>query len=191
LVEAMIAVGLLFIIAAGILPLFSRAISNNFMGADATRLSNFARETAEDVLSAPFDQPGLTVLAGTPALVINEAWVTDSRTTDTDERSSFEGRWYVLDDPDNPTTLPANSLLQAQFRRTTTVRQFGIGQWAPQAAFVSADAYAGGVAPEFIQLKEVEIEVRTASGIAAADGSVVSNMMGVQRPTRVRVIKAF
>ena len=68
LIEALIAAAILLIIALGLIPLFSRAITDNVNGNDATQATNGSRTQLEDMLGLPFANTRLTVPAAGPGL---------------------------------------------------------------------------------------------------------------------------
>lgn len=184
LIEALISVGLLFIVAAGILPLFSRSIVNNAIGNDANRSANFSRSSAERMLAQPFDSALLTVPDGAQQLEVVEQWFT-ARVAGNDDQPASEGAWFQASPADN---RPTDRLLPAQWFRTSTVRQFGVGQWRQAELLADADAYSGGTHQDFLQLKVVDIQV---TGVASQSAPGLANILGSQRPMRVRVMKAF
>lgn len=180
LVEALVAVGLLFIIAMGIIPLFSRAILNNALSNDGTRMANFAREIGEYGAGSNFDDPLFELLPGELLLEVRQEWVSDRLSTDSEERAAYEGRWYLEDE------APADQM--RFFRRTVETRQFGIGQWEWGKAFEPASSLPSGSPLGSVQLKLIEIEVRGEAVVGEAGGS---SILGAQRPTRVTLLKAF
>ena len=64
IIEALIAAAILLIIALGLLPLFSRSISDNVSGNDATQATNGSRTQVEEMLKVPFSNDRMTVPAG-------------------------------------------------------------------------------------------------------------------------------
>ncbi len=64
IIEALIASAILLIIALGLLPLFSRSISDNVSGNDATQATNGSRTQIEEMLLVPFSNDRMTIPAG-------------------------------------------------------------------------------------------------------------------------------
>lgn len=186
LVEALVAVGLLFIIAAGILPLFSRAMVNNAMGNDGTRFANFARETGELGMGSNFDVPRFNVPPGATVLTVQERWLTDRLASDTEAGPAHDGRWFQ--ESPAPSQVPADRALAPQFHRVTETRQFGVGQWQRGIVLGDDEALPGDSPVASVQLKVIDIEVRGNSVVGEEGGS---SILGAQRRTRVTLIKAF
>jgi hypothetical protein len=64
IIEALIAAAILLIIALGLLPLFTRSISDNVSGNDATQATNGSRTQVEELLNVPFNNDRLAIPAG-------------------------------------------------------------------------------------------------------------------------------
>ena len=64
IIEALIAAAILLIIALGLLPLFSRSISDNVSSNDATQATNGSRTEVEELLNVPFNNTRIVVLNG-------------------------------------------------------------------------------------------------------------------------------
>lgn len=185
LVEALIAVGLIFIIAAGILPLFSRALVNNSMGNVGSRNANAAREAGEYAIGAPFNDPQLTIPAGATVLVAEHNWVSDRLAADATEHNPWEGRWFQRSP--GASAVPTDRFGGVTARRIVETRQYGVGQWTNGTPLEEADALAGDTLNDFVQLKVVEIELRSEDELGAS----ILKTLGNQRSSRVRLLKAF
>lgn len=183
LVEALISVGLIFIIAAGVLPLFARAMVSNHTGALGSKTANAAREMGEFALSANFDDPSFDIPAGQTLLTIEDRWITSRLATDTapeDEVNAWDGAWYR--ETPGPSQVPTDRFEDPRLTRRTGTRQYGIGQWTNQFQPLDpADALPGDALVPFVQMKTVEIEVSGLENI----------ILTGQRPARVRLLKAF
>jgi Tfp pilus assembly protein PilV len=142
LIEALIAAAILMIIALGLLPLFSRAISDNTSGNDASQATNNSRTQVEEMLQLPFTNQRLVVPAGSKLLETKDYW---TRGNAQQEGSSNEGWWA------NPS---GHGLVL--WNRTTHVRQYSISDLADGKLDTPLD---GGVQPTFVQIKQIEVVV--------------------------------
>jgi type II secretory pathway pseudopilin PulG len=189
LVEALISVGLLFIIAAGILPLFARSLANNAAGADATNLTLKTRDVLEDAASSDFNQADWTIPGGATTVLRDELWFTDQLASDAAPKAPNEGRWFPF------AGAPNDRAEGPRWLRRTQVWQFGVGQWVSGQPFDTTTAYDGTTLPDFVQLKLVEVDVRSYPRNLTVEGAALedrwSSLLGTQRPMRVRYIKAF
>lgn len=185
LVEALIAVGLIFIIAAGILPLFSRALINNNMGSVGSRNANAAREVGEYAVGSSFDDPWFAIPPGATVLVTEDNWVSDRLAADPDEHNPWEGRWFRRSP--GASAVPTDRFGGVTARRIVETRQYGVGQWSNGAPLVEADALSGDTLNDYVQLKVVDIELRSEDELGAS----ILKSLGNQRSSRVRLLKAF
>ena len=64
LIEVLVATLIFFIIAIGIIPLFSRAILSNKAGADATTISHFGLSRLEELTEPPFNSAIMAPASG-------------------------------------------------------------------------------------------------------------------------------
>jgi Tfp pilus assembly protein PilV len=143
-VESLIASLILLIIALGLIPLFARALRDNTSGADATQASNHGRARLEEFQQLPFNNQALTLAAGSTTLALDESWAQGLR----DVGDADEGWW--------PGAPSGRGLLL--WRRTTTVRQFGITDLDDGRL---DNPLAGGTQPAFVHLKEVEVRLES------------------------------
>ncbi len=160
LIEAVIAAGLLLIIAAGILPLFVQALSSNQSGADSTSVSNMARSQVEELFQLPFNHVELTPTAGTE--LVTQSYY-----------SLNERKWYdgeAPTDPNNP----------ALWTRTATVRQYSVNSLDDQL-LDSGEALAAGADPGQIHFKEIEV---------TAVGTRQAGPLGPSRRISLRMLKS-
>lgn len=156
LVETIIASLILMVIALGVLPLFSRAMASNLSGSESTSLANMAVTRAEELFQLAFDHDLLTVPVGATEVVRDEVW--------TDE----DGHWIDGD----------GSGKTVRWTRQTRIRQFNVND------LLDADPTPldGGAPAGSVQVKEIEVEVRT-----GRQGSIA---LGPAKSLRVRLFKA-
>lgn len=140
MIEALIAAAILLIIALGLLPLFSRAITDNAVGNDATQATNGCRTQLEELVSLPFNSQRLTVPAAGNVLESTDSWAAGevSETGDADE-----GWW--------PGTPNDKGLLL--WTRATRVRQYSVNDLADGKL---DNPLPGSTDPTFVQLQEIE-----------------------------------
>lgn len=110
LIEVLVASAILLVIALGLVPLYTRSIRSNVEGFDYTHVSNFAKSRAEEYRQLPFASPDLTVPAGSTELEVPDFY------SQAQHRWMDEAEWAAKSAGD-----------VALFTRTTTVRQFGVG----------------------------------------------------------------
>jgi prepilin-type N-terminal cleavage/methylation domain-containing protein len=143
MVEALIAVALIGIVAVGLIPLFTRAMSDNMAGSDYTRVSNYARSDEEDFFREPFANYTSSVGSGVSTGQLLE---------------------YL-----NPTTLkwvqgsvPAGNP-QIVWTRTTTYQQFSVNDMDDDQIF--DNPLSGGTESSSIQLVQATVQVKSVSAI--------------------------
>ncbi|HYO13621.1 MAG TPA: prepilin-type N-terminal cleavage/methylation domain-containing protein [Thermoanaerobaculia bacterium] len=135
-IEVLIATAIFFILAIGLLPLFTHSMANNVAGREATEVSNFTRSRTEELLQLPFNAENMTLPAGGNELVIEEYW------------SDAEDAWKPGPAPDS---------LDVIWLRTTRIRQFAVGDLLDGTL---DNPLPGSFPPEHVHLKEIEVEVR-------------------------------
>lgn len=144
LLEVLVASVILLVIALGLVPLYTRSIRSNTDGFDYTRVSNMAKSRAEEYMQLPFDDPLLIVPGGTDQSVANDFY------------SQQQHEWFPAI-PDGDAAL---------FSRTTTVRQFSIGD-----VTTPLDGNAG---PNAVHLKEITVAVQgNRAGAAFGPGKTI------------------
>jgi hypothetical protein len=143
MVEALIAVALIGIVAVGLIPLFTRAMSDNMAGADYTRVSNYARSDEEDFFREPFANYTSSVGSGLTTGQLLE---------------------YL-----NPTTLkwvqgsvPAGNP-QIVWTRTTTYQQFSVNDMDDDQIF--DNPLSGGTEASSVQIVQATVQVKSVSAI--------------------------
>lgn len=168
LIEALIAAAILLVIALGLIPLFTRSIVDNSLGNDATQASNHGKTHLEELLQLPFNNQRLTVPAGGAQLQAVDTFALGNQNQIGD---AAEGWW-----PGAPTDKG-----RVAWTRTTTVRQFGIGD-LDDGVLDPKEAKPGGTQPIFIHLKEVEVQMDSSRQLRLPAGN---------RGLTLRVLKPF
>lgn len=164
MIEALIAAAILLIIALGLLPLFSRAISDNVSGNDATQATNGSRTQLEELLQVPFNNTRLAIPGGSTQLQVADFWTRgDAKKTG----SANEGWW-----------ASPSGHGQVLWQRTTRVRQYSISDLADGKLDTPLP---GDTQPTFVQLKELEVEMDNPKK------DLIGNGQGIT----LRVIKPF
>ena len=160
LVEASVAAAILLLLAVGVLPLFAQALATNLAGADSSFASDAARSTSERLYQLPFDHPELTLVAGTER--VTESYY-----------SLTERRW-------KPGSEPAGGPDPALWRRTTTIRHYGVGALEDEL-LETTEALDAAADPGHVHLKEIEVSVR---------GTRTAGPLGPGRGVAVRLLKS-
>ena len=137
LVEVLIASLILLFVALGIIPLFTMAAQSNLQGSENTKAANYARERLEQLWQMPFNDPYLTITAGTER-------------AHTDYYDETQGKWLPLSGEP-----PAGTL----WTRHTEIRQFAVDDL--EAPITAEQAAAD---PVRVQLKEITVHIDTRRG---------------------------
>ena len=64
LVEVLVAMALMAVLMVGVLPLFTKSMTNNVEGSQITEVTNHARVRLEEMSIAPYDGESMTVPLG-------------------------------------------------------------------------------------------------------------------------------
>ena len=163
-IEALIAAAILLIIALGLLPLFSRAISDNVSGNDATQATNGSRTQLEELLQVPFNNTRLAIPGGSTQLQAADFWTRG----DAQKTGSADEGWWT--NPSGHGTV--------LWQRTTRVRQYSVSDLADGKLDTPLP---GDTQPTFVQLKELEVVVDNPKK------GLIGNGQGIT----LRVIKPF
>jgi Tfp pilus assembly protein PilV len=167
MVEALIAAGILLIIAIGLLPLFTRAISDNSSGNDATQSTNGSRTRLEEMLAPPFLHAALTLPA-----VGNQKETLDVFTQgDPDQTGDANEGWAPN----------ASGRGRTLWNRATRVRQYSIDALA-DGDFDDSDRLSGSTQPIFVHLKEVEVVI---------DNPKQGSILGTGQGVTLRLVRPF
>lgn len=160
LVEATIAAALLLVIAGGVLPLFTQALSNNVAGADSSWASNAARSETEELFQLPFNHLELTLTSGTE--LVTPFYY-----------SLYDHEWKAG-------TEPAGGVDPALWNRTSTIRQYSVNALEDEVIdpgeALDFDADLGQ-----IHFKEIEVELL---------GTRTAGPLGPSRRVTVRLLKS-
>ncbi|HEV3459034.1 MAG TPA: prepilin-type N-terminal cleavage/methylation domain-containing protein [Thermoanaerobaculia bacterium] len=144
MIETLIAAALIGVVAIGIIPLFTRAMTDNMVGADYTRVTNYAKSKEEDFTRAQFTDPNIQVPVGQGNLLTTE---------------------YM-----DPTTLqwttvkPLNPL--AVWTRTTTITQYNIDDLIDDQMFDYP--INGGASTDDTHIIQSQVEVKSVSAVGPA-----------------------
>ena len=168
MVEALIAAGVLLIIAVGLLPLFTRAISDNASGNDATQSTNNGRTRLEEMLAPPFLHTALTVPAGGTQKEALDIWTQG----DPDQTGDSNEGWAAPNASGRGRTL---------WNRATRVRQYSIDALA-DGDFDDSDRLSGSAQAIFVHLKEVEV---------AIDNPKQGSILGTGQGVTLRLVRPF
>lgn len=157
LIEVLIAAALMLVVALGVLPLFTQAMTNNLAGNDYMQATNIAKSELERLYELPFSSPDLEV-EGTERVRLQHL-------------KQGSAVWEAGAGPTNPP--PA-------WRRTSTVRQFSL------AGLVDADddgyfdsPLPAGAAATFVHVKEITVQVesgRTGGPVGAGKRAVLRTL---------------
>jgi type II secretory pathway pseudopilin PulG len=142
MVEGLIAAAIIGFVAIGVIPLFTRAMSDNLAGADYTRVTNYAKTEMEDFTRQPF-----------------------ANFTNSVPNGKTSGQLVEYLDPVSSqwTTNLSTSLGQEyHWVRTTTYSQYDVADLG--------NPLTGGTAGNSIQLMMVTINVQGSSQFSAAGG---------------------
>jgi Tfp pilus assembly protein PilV len=164
IIEALIASAILLIIALGLLPLFSRSISDNVSGNDATQATNGSRTQVEELLNVPFNNDRMLVPTGATKSEVKTSYTAGAldKTGDTDEG------WWA--DPTGHGSVLWN--------RTSEVRQYTISDLDDRTL---DDPKPGGTEATFVHFKEVTVIVENPK----------KNLFGGGQGITLKVIKPF
>jgi Tfp pilus assembly protein PilV len=131
LIEVLVATALLFIVAIGVIPLFSRAMIANKVGSDATTVSHFGLSRVEELNQPPFNSP------------VMEPAVVDEYYSKADET------W-------RPGVAPSDD--PATWTRTTEITQYAYADFKDD--MVLDDPLPAGAPSTDVHIKLIEVEVR-------------------------------
>ena len=182
LVEALVATGILLLIAIGLIPLFASSILNNTRGSDSTVSTNFSRTQVEGLLQLPFNSPSLTVPAAGSQAETDEWWAPGAAGTINDPS---EG-WV------NAAVTPKPASTVSPWSRTTVVSQFSVAALADGQLDPKSEAENGATPANNVHLKLVAVEVDSAKGaVAAQDTSKFGAVLGGGEKIAIQAVKAF
>jgi prepilin-type N-terminal cleavage/methylation domain-containing protein len=164
LIEVLIAMALAGLLLIGVLPLFTKSMTNNVEGNQLTEVTNNARLHLEELMAMPVDAEDLTVPDGEDQLVTVEMF------------SPTEERWI------DETQFGADE--QPLFTRTTRVRQFNMSAVSNiDLEFEDDEVLPGGTPTSQVQIKEIVVRVNTGR-------PTFLSLMGRQKAVTLRVLKS-
>ena len=187
LIEVLIAMGIMTIVAIGILPMFTQSVANNFQGRETSQAVNRARSELEALVQADFNSEQLTLLPGEtvegcdgtpePGREVLNFWHPDD--VNDKPRKDRNPRWVTENEfrGDYPDRTPP-------YIRRTRIRQYDlvslqasedVCDWVPLAA--DAD-------PSQIHIKQIQVMVTTGDG-------ETSSIFGAPRRLTLTTFKAF
>ena len=140
LVEALIAVALIGLIAVGIIPMFTRAMSDNLAGADYTRVTNFAKSKEEDFSRMTFNQQAIQLTTGN-----------DLMSTEYMDPANLQ--WSQ--------TKPSSLL--AIWTRNTDISQYSINDSDSNGNYSFTNKLASGTSPLAIHVRQSQVQVQSSS----------------------------
>ena len=143
IIEALIAAAILLIIAIGVLPLFTRALTNNLAGDESTRVSNFSKSAVEDLVNRDFNHVDLLITTGSSKIVGPDYW------QDADKTRTGEEIWTA--------TPPAAGV--GVWQREVEVRQFSVRAFE-DLKLDPAEALPAGADVQDIHFKVSEARVQ-------------------------------
>lgn len=182
LVEALVATGILLMIAIGVIPLFASSILNNTRGSDSTLSTNYSRTQVENLLQLPFNSPSLTVPAASSQAETDEWWAPGATGAIND---SAEG-WQ------DAALTPKPAATVSPWTRKTTVAQFSVSALADGRLDPKTEAEDGSTPANNVHLKVVAVEVDSAKGaVAAQDSSKFGAALGGGETITIQTVKAF
>jgi len=149
IIEALIAAAILLIIALGLLPVFSRAISDNVTGNDATQATNGSRTELEELLQMPFNTQRLLVTAGQ----------TQTQTKDLYTRAKTDPSTgaYEIGNATEGWTADASGRGPVLWNRTTTVQQYSISDLDDNGTLDTP--LNGSIDSGAVHLKQIQVQI--------------------------------
>jgi prepilin-type N-terminal cleavage/methylation domain-containing protein len=164
LIEVLIAMALAGLLLIGVLPLFTKSMTNNVEGNQLTEVTNNARLHLEELMAMPVDAEDLTVPDGENQLVTVEMF------SPTEERWIEESQFSTNEQP--------------LFTRTTRVRQFHMSAVSNiDLEFEDDEVLPGGTPASQVQIKEIVVRVNTGR-------PTFLSLMGRQKAVTLRVLKS-
>jgi type II secretory pathway pseudopilin PulG len=163
MIEALIATAIIGGVAVGVIPLFTRAMSDNMAGSDYTRVSNYSRSEEEDFAREPLANYTNVIPAGqTQSQIVqyidptSKQWVTVAS---------------LAAVPKNPNIV---------WTRTVTYKMFNANDMDDDHLY--NDPIISGSSPTGFQMVEATVQVQAISAIGPEGG---------RRSTTIRLLKSF
>ena len=164
LIEALIATGILLMIAVGIIPLFATSILNNTRGSDSMSATNYGRSQIETLEGMFLKQtPAVSVAAGQKQLVTSEYWTPGAGNQIND---AAEG-WHAG-------TAPSGTL--ATWTRQTTVTEYPLNALDDGILDPATEAQDGSATPMFTMI-QVDLNSGKLGGILGNGERITMRMV--------------
>jgi prepilin-type N-terminal cleavage/methylation domain-containing protein len=164
LIEVLIAMALAGLLLIGVLPLFTKSMTNNVEGNQLTEVTNNARLHVEELMAMPIGAEELTVPDGENELLTVEMF------------SPTQERWI------DETQFGADE--QPLFTRMTRVRQFDMSAVSNiDLEFEDHEVLPGGTPASQVHIKEITVRVNTGR-------PTFLSLMGRQKAVTLRVLKS-
>jgi hypothetical protein len=157
-IEGLIASVLLLVVTLGILPLFSRSMSNNVKGNDSTRQATGATDSFETAISLPFNSGDMSVPAGETEVVVTDTIALKRYASPGGgEDQAISTRWEL------PADLNVGDV--QVMNRQRTLRQYSFFDFVDDYSF--NDPLDGVVQSRLVQFKVIDLTIQDASGLGA------------------------
>jgi hypothetical protein len=153
LIEVLIAAGILLLVFLGVVPMFTQAMMSNQTGGDLTQISNISKSQVEELYQLPFGHPDLTIPGGSTELATVAYWDPATQRFIATPPATGSARWTL----------------------NTTVRQYSLSDLTNNG--VLDTPLDGDATPAFVQLKEIEVQVVSESGIVGADRQILLRVL--------------
>jgi prepilin-type N-terminal cleavage/methylation domain-containing protein len=148
MIEALIAAALIGLVAIGLIPMFTRAMSDNMAGSDYTRVSNYAKSEEEDFARAPYGVMSTEIAVGSTTAqkleYLNPATL----------------QWVIGTPPAGNSSIV--------WTRTTTYSQYSIYDTDTDQTFDYP--VPGGTSPDAVQILQAQVQVKAVSPIGPEGG---------------------
>jgi prepilin-type N-terminal cleavage/methylation domain-containing protein len=154
LIEVVIGAALLLVVAVGVAPLFTKAMTSNQRGREATEVSSYATSKLEEFMQLPFNSPRLTPFDTNTEKVFKDYFSFQDKVwkncTDPDDN-----------DPDPAIECPPSSATDGlQWLRTATVRQYQL--LFNKTTLTSSLQLVPGNAPlNVVHVKEIDVVIES------------------------------
>jgi type II secretory pathway pseudopilin PulG len=163
MIEALIATAIIGGVAVGVIPLFTRAMSDNMAGSDYTRVSNYSRSEEEDFAREPFANYATAVPTGqTQGSVVQYIDPTSKQ-------------WVTVA---NLAAVPKNPNIV--WTRTITYAVYNANDMDDDQLY--NEPVVGGASPTEIQVVQATVQVQAISAMGPEGG---------RRSTTIRFLKSF
>jgi prepilin-type N-terminal cleavage/methylation domain-containing protein len=142
MIEALIAAALIGAVAVGVIPLWTRAMTDNMAGADYTRVTNYAKSKEEELAHLDQATAANQVQTGTQRQIV-------------EYMDPATGRWIA--------TKPLTAL--TYWTRTTTITLYGVHDTDANGLLNSP--LPAGSDPKAVHVVQTQVQVQSMSAIGA------------------------